>query len=231
MSEFTKIEIEDGIGTITLDDGKANALGFTMIEHINNALDQAEATADVIVMTGRNGVMTAGFDLKVMRNEPDRVMDLVTQGGQLLVRMFSSRKPVLLASTGHGIAAGALLMLTGDYRISIAGDFKYGLNESAIGMVLPPFGIDLARFKLDQKYLDMAAVGADLFDPEMARVIGYTDEVVEADKFTARVLEKAEYFKTLDARAYAGNKRLIRKSLADKMMADLSAQRAGGITA
>ena len=231
MSEFTKIEIEDGIGTITLDDGKANALGFTMIEHINNALDQAEATADVIVMTGRNGVMTAGFDLKVMRNEPDRVMDLVTQGGQLLVRMFSSRKPVLLASTGHGIAAGALLMLTGDYRISIAGDFKYGLNESAIGMVLPPFGIDLARFKLDQKYLDMAAVGADLFDPEMARVIGYTDEVVEADKFTARVLEKAQYLKTLDARAYAGNKRLIRKSLADKMMADLSAQRAGGVTA
>lgn len=221
MSEFAKVKIEEGIATITLDDGKANALGFTMIEHINKALDEAETGADVIVIAGREGVMTAGFDLKVMRNEPDRVMDLVTQGGQLLVRIFSCPKPVLLASTGHGIAAGALLMLTGDYRISMAGDFKYGLNESAIGMVLPPYGIDLARFKLDQKYLDMAAVGADLYDPEMARDIGYTDEVVVAGKFQARVREKAEYFKALDAKAYAGNKRLVRKTLAEKMEADL----------
>ena len=221
MSEFTKVEIEDGIATITLDDGKANALGFTMIEHINKALDEAEAAADVIVMTGREGVMTAGFDLKVMRNEPDRVMDLVTQGGQMLVRIFASPKPVLLASTGHGIAAGALLMLSGDYRISMAGDFKYGLNESAIGMVLPPYGMDLARFKLNQKFLDMAVVGADLYGPEMASQIGYTDEVAAADKFAARVREKAEYFKTLDAKAYAGNKRHIRQALADKMAANL----------
>ncbi len=223
MSEFTKVEIEDGIATITLDDGKANALGFTMIEHINKALDEVEAAADVIVMTGREGVMTAGFDLKVMRNEPDRVMDLVTQGGQMLVRIFASPKPVLLASTGHGIAAGALLMLSGDYRISMAGDFKYGLNESAIGMVLPPYGMDLARFKLNQKFLDMAVVGADLYGPEMASQIGYTDEVAAADKFAARVREKAEYFKTLDAKAYAGNKRHIRQALADKMAADLKA--------
>ena len=223
MSEFTKVKIEDGIATITLDDGKANALGFTMIEHINKALDEAEAAADVIVMTGREGVMTAGFDLKVMRNEPDRVMDLVTQGGQMLVRIFASPKPVLLASTGHGIAAGALLMLSGDYRISMAGDFKYGLNESAIGMVLPPYGMDLARFKLNQKFLDMAVVGADLYGPEMASQIGYTDEVAAADKFAARVREKAEYFKTLDAKAYAGNKRHIRQALADKMAADLKA--------
>ena len=223
MSKFTKVEIEDGIATITLDDGKANALGFTMIEHINKALDEAEGAADVIVMTGREGVMTAGFDLKVMRNEPDRVMDLVTQGGQMLVRIFASPKPVLLASTGHGIAAGALLMLSGDYRISMAGDFKYGLNESAIGMVLPPYGMDLARFKLNQKFLDMAVVGADLYGPEMASQIGYTDEVATADKFAARVREKAEYFKTLDAKAYAGNKRHIRQALADKMAADLKA--------
>lgn len=223
MSKFTKVEIEDGIATITLDDGKANALGFTMIEHINKALDEAEAAADVIIMTGREGVMTAGFDLKVMRNEPERVMDLVTQGGQMLVRIFASPKPVLLASTGHGIAAGALLMLSGDYRISMAGDFKYGLNESAIGMVLPPYGMDLARFKLNQKFLDMAVVGADLYGPEMASQIGYTDEVAAADKFAARVHEKAEYFKTLDAKAYAGNKRHIRQALADKMAADLKA--------
>ena len=223
MSEFAKIEIESGIATITLDDGKANALGFTMIEHINKALDTAEADADVIVLTGLPGVMTAGFDLKVMRNEPDRVMDLVTQGGDMLVRIFGSDKPVIVASPGHGIAAGALLMLSGDYRIGVAGDFKYGLNESAIGMVLPPFGMDLARFKLNQKYLDIAVVGADLFGPKPASEIGFLDEVAAPDDFSARVREKAEYFKTLDGKAYAGNKREIRQSLVKKMTAELHA--------
>ena len=223
MSEFAKIEIESGIATITLDDGKANALGFTMIEHINKALDTAEADADVIVLTGRPGVMTAGFDLKVMRNEPDRVMDLVTQGGDMLVRIFGSDKPVIVASPGHGIAAGALLMLSGDYRIGVAGDFKYGLNESAIGMVLPPFGMDLARFKLNQKYLDIAVVGADLFGPKPASEIGFLDEVAAPDDFSARVREKAEYCKTLDGKAYAGNKREIRQSLVKKMTAELHA--------
>lgn len=223
MSEFAKIEIESGIATITLDDGKANALGFTMIEHINKALDTAEADADVIVLTGRPGVMTAGFDLKVMRNEPDRVMDLVTQGGDMLVRIFGSDKPVIVASPGHGIAAGALLMLSGDYRIGVAGDFKYGLNESAIGMVLPQYGMDLARFKLNQKYLDIAVVGADLFGPEPASEIGFLDEVAAPDDFSARVREKAEYFKTLDGKAYAGNKREIRQSLVKKMTAELHA--------
>ena len=223
MSEFAKIEIESGIATITLDDGKANALGFTMIEHINKALDTAEADADVIVLTGLPGVMTAGFDLKVMRNEPDRVMDLVTQGGDMLVRIFGSDKPVIVASPGHGIAAGALLMLSGDYRIGVAGDFKYGLNESAIGMVLPQYGMDLARFKLNQKYLDIAVVGADLFGPKPASEIGFLDEVAAPDDFSARVREKAEYFKTLDGKAYAGNKREIRQSLVKKMTAELHA--------
>ena len=167
--------------------------------------------------------MTAGFDLKVMRNEPDRVMDLVTQGGDMLVRIFGSDKPVIVASPGHGIAAGALLMLSGDYRIGVAGDFKYGLNESAIGMVLPQYGMDLARFKLNQKYLDIAVVGADLFGPKPASEIGFLDEVAAPDDFSARVREKAEYFKTLDGKAYAGNKREIRQSLVKKMTAELHA--------
>ena len=53
------------------------------------------------------------------------------------MRIFSSKKPIAIASPGHGIAAGGLLMLAADYRIGVDGDSRYGLNESAIGMVLP----------------------------------------------------------------------------------------------
>ncbi|MGC6534229.1 MAG: crotonase/enoyl-CoA hydratase family protein [Parvibaculales bacterium] len=223
MSEFASYKIEDGIAVITMNDGKANALGFGMQEELNAALDAAEEQADVIVLTAEGRAMSAGFDLKVMQNEPDRAGEMVANGGRLLNRIFSCPKPVIIASPGHGIAAGGLLMLTADYRIGAEGDARYGLNESAIGMVLPDFGYDLAQFKLNNKYLDMCFVGAELIDSATAVKAGFLDETVPADKLHDTAMEKAKAMQQLHGKAYAGNKRLVRGALTDKMTADLAA--------
>ena len=94
MTNFASCSISDGIAIITLDDGKANAFSFDMMVAINDAMDEAEASADVIIITGRDGVMCAGFDLKVMQNDANKVPEMVGNGGRLLVRIFSSKKPV-----------------------------------------------------------------------------------------------------------------------------------------
>jgi len=221
MTDFASCSISNGIATITLDDGKANAFSFDMMVAINNAMDEAEAGADVIIITGRDGVMCAGFDLKVMQNDADKVPEMVGNGGKLLVRIFSSKKPVIIASPGHGIAAGGLLMLAADYRIGVDSESRYGLNESAIGMVLPPFGYDLAVFKINNKYLDRCFAGAELIDPQTAVEASFLDEVVATDKLLDRALEKAAEMQNLDSRAYAGNKKLVRGALTEKMTADL----------
>ena len=221
MTDFASCSISDDIATITLDDGKANAFSFDMMDAINNAMDEAEAGADVIVITGRDGVMCAGFDLKVMQNDADKVPEMVGNGGKLLVRIFSSKKPVIIASPGHGIAAGGLLMLAADYRIGVDSESRYGLNESAIGMVLPPFGYDLAVFKINNKYLDRCFAGAELIDPQTAVEASFLDEVVATDKLMDRALEKAAEMQKLDGGAYAGNKKLVRGALTEKMIADL----------
>ena len=221
MTEFASCSISDGIATITLDDGKANAFSFDMMAAINNAMDEAEAGADVIIITGRDGVMCAGFDLKVMQNDADKVPEMVGNGGKLLVRIFSSKKPVIIASTGHGIAAGGLLMLAADYRIGVDSESRYGLNESAIGMVLPPFGYDLAAFKINNKYLDRCFAGAELIDPQTAIEASFLDEVVAPEKLMGRALEKAAEMQKLDGKAFAGNKKLVRGALTAKMAADL----------
>jgi enoyl-CoA hydratase len=221
MTEFATCAIEDGIATITLDDGKANAFGFDMMAAINAAMDDAEANADAIIITGREGVMCAGFDLKVMQNDADKVPLMVGNGGRLLVRIFSSKKPIIIASTGHGIAAGGLLMLAADYRIGVDSESRYGLNESAIGMVLPPFGYDLAAFKINNKYLDRCFAGAELIDPATAIEASFLDEVVATDKPMDRAREKAAEMQKLDGRAFAGNKKLVRGALTEKMAADL----------
>lgn len=224
MSDFATCQINDGIAVITMDDGKANAFSFDMMAAINTAMDEAEANADVIVLTGRAGVMCAGFDLKVMQNDAEKVPEMVGNGGALLVRIFSCKKPVIIASAGHGIAAGGLLMLSADYRIGIDGESRYGLNESAIGMVLPPFGYDLAVFKINNKYLDRCFIGAELIDPQTAVEASFLDEVVAPEDLMARAMEKAQELQKLDGKAYAGNKKLVRGALTDKMSADLKSQ-------
>ncbi|NCF79023.1 MAG: crotonase/enoyl-CoA hydratase family protein [Alphaproteobacteria bacterium] len=223
MTEFASSTITDGIAVITLDDGKVNALSFDMMATLNAALAEAEANADVIILTSGRAAMCAGFDLKVMRNEPDKVADMVGHGGRLMLRIFSSKTPIIIASPGHGIAGGCLLMLTGDYRIGVEGESRYGLNESAIGMVLPPYGIDWARFKINNQHLDRCFVGAELVDSATAQKFGILDEVVTQDTLMVRAMEKAQEFQQLDGKAFAGNKRLVRGALTAKMKADLDA--------
>jgi enoyl-CoA hydratase len=222
MSDFATLSIEDGIGIITLNDGKANAFSFDMMAALQACLDKAEAEADVIVLTAEGRAMCAGFDLKVMKEQPERVAQMVGNGGTFLHRLFSSPKPTIIAAPGHGIAAGGLLMLSADYRIASDGDARFGLNESAIGMVLPPYGLDLAVFRIDNKYLDASFVGAELFDVATAIKAGFLDEVVPADRLMQRAMEKAKAMQALHPKAYAGNKRLIRGAVSDKIAAELA---------
>jgi enoyl-CoA hydratase len=85
---------------------------------------------------------------------------MVEAGAELLLKIYMHPQPVIIGCTGHAVAAGALLLLTGDYRIGISGDFKIGLNETSIGLSLPTFGLELARDRLDGRYLNRANMGA-----------------------------------------------------------------------
>ena len=63
MSDFVTYEVADRIATRTMDDGKANAFGIGMTTALCDALDRAESEAGAVVITGRPGVLCAGFDL------------------------------------------------------------------------------------------------------------------------------------------------------------------------
>lgn len=222
MTDYASVSITDGIAVITLNDGKANAFSFAMMEALEACMDKAEAEADVIVLTAEGRAMSAGFDLGVMKNQPDRVGEMVTNGGKFLTRLFANDKPIIIAAPGHGIAAGGLLMLAADYRIAAEGDGRFGLNESAIGMVLPDYGYQLAAFRIDNKYLDASFVGAELFDVPSAVKAGFLDEAVPADQLMTRAMEKAKTYQALHPKAYACNKKLIRGKTAEAMQASVA---------
>ena len=211
MTDLVTVVDQDTHVLIAMDDGKANALGFDMFAALNAALDQAEAAGKCIVLAGRPGRFSAGFDLTVMARQDADTLRLLRSGADLALRLFDASVPVVGAVSGHAIAMGALLCLSVDYRVGAAGDFKLGLNEVEIGMTLPWFGVELARARLANEWIGRAVDLATLFDPERATQVGYLDEVVEAERLTDRAGEVAAAFARLNMTAFAETKARTRE--------------------
>lgn len=213
MSELVTIEENEAYTMITMDDGKANALSFAMFEAVNAALDTAEAAGKVVIIAGRPGKFSAGFDLSVMGAGGEPMMKLLRMGADLSVRLLCFSTPVVLAVSGHALAMGALLCLSADYRVGMQGNYKLGLNEVAIGMTLPWFGIELARARLAETQLNDAVGLAHVYDPDSAVSAGYLDEVVEDVQLIDRAIELATSYSALNMPAHKATKARIREPM------------------
>lgn len=210
MGELVSYTLQERIATVAMDDGKANALSFQMIDELNAALDQAEADKAVVLLTGRPGRFSAGFDLQVMHGGGKPMRDLVVAGAELFVRLQGFPAPVVAACTGHGMAGGALMLLSVDYRIGTEGAFKIGLNEVAIGMTLPHFCIEIARPRLSPTHFYRAVTLSELYAPKDAMAAGYLDAVVPEDKLSEAAEHTAGMLAKLDPEAYFQTKKRIR---------------------
>jgi len=213
MSSPVTITQEATHTLICMDDGKANALSFAMLDALGSALDTAAASGKVVVIAGRPGRFSAGFDLAVMGAGGEAMLRLLRQGAELSRRLLTFDTPVILAVSGHALAMGALLCLSADYRIGLRGNYKLGLNEVAIGMTLPWFGIELARARLDETQLSQAVGLARVYDPASAVAAGYLDEASDEAQFQARIGEVAATFATLDMAAHKATKARVREPL------------------
>jgi enoyl-CoA hydratase len=207
----TRYELTDGIATITMDDGKVNAVGPDMSAELLGHFDRAEADeAKVVVLAGRERTLSAGFDLKV---EPAGWPAMMAAGARLSARMLSFPRPVVVACPGNAIAMGGFLLLSGDYRVGAAGDGRIGLNEVAIGLTIPWFAIEIARHRLPRPAFDRCTVTGVLLGPEEARAAGFLDEVVPADALDAAALAAAQQLATVNAAAHAATKLRVRREV------------------
>ncbi len=205
-------ELKDGIATITLDDGKRNALSPAMFTAINAALDQAEADKAIVIFTGRQDVFSAGFDLKVMKGGGTQTISMLKAGYSLTARVLAYPYPVITACNGHVLAMGVFLMLSTDYTIGSTGDYKVSANEVAIGMKLPRVAEEMLRLRLRPADFQKAGVLAQYFSVEEAREAGFFDELVAPSELSNRAWEKAQELAKLDMWAHRGTKQRMRAS-------------------
>jgi enoyl-CoA hydratase len=179
--QYTDGPTDAGIAVITMDDGKANALGHDLLGALLAALDEADASgADAVVIAGRPGRFSAGFDLSVMKAGGTGPKEMLAAGVDVFLRIYQFPRPVIVACTGHAIAAGAIILMSSDLRVGTAGEFKIGMPELTIGMPLPFFATELMRDRLSKRHLARATLG-QMYDPETAIDVGFLDEVVSAE--------------------------------------------------
>ena len=112
MSEPVSYHLEDGIAALGMDDGKVNAMSIAMLESLHAAFDRAEADRAVVLLSGREGIFSDGFDLKVFPQGPGPTVKMLRLGATLAERILSFPFPVVTACPGHAYPAGAFL--TGD---------------------------------------------------------------------------------------------------------------------
>jgi enoyl-CoA hydratase len=218
-------ELREKIAVVGMDDGKANALSFALMDEVDEAVSRAEREAAAVVLAGRKGRFCAGFDLAEMMGGADKARAMVTRGADFLMRLYALPMPLVIACTGHALAGGALLVLTGDVRVAARGAFRIGLNEVQIGLPVPVLAMELARDRLSPAHLTAATLFADVVDPERAVPTGWVDELASEEGLLDAALAHARRLSALSRDAYAKTKvslrgrtvRYVRETLADDM--------------
>ncbi|NLJ12955.1 crotonase/enoyl-CoA hydratase family protein [Denitrificimonas caeni] len=217
MSELIQYNCNEGIATLTLNNGKVNAISPDMVAAFNQCLDQAEKDRAIVIITGQPGILSGGYDLKVMTSSPENAINLVASGSTLARRMLAHPYPIIVACPGHAIAKGAFLLLSADYRIGAEGAFNIGLNEVLIGMTMHHAGIELAKDRLSKAAFQRSVINGELFSPAAAVEAGFLDRVVPAEQLMATALGVATLMKKINMKAHRNTKLKVRKQLLETL--------------
>ena len=224
MADLLSYQREGDIAVITMDDGKANALSLAMLDALRDTLARAEKEQAAIVLAGRAGRFSGGFDLNVIREGSDATAEMVRRGFELSEQMLRFPRPLVIACTGHAIAMAAFVLLSGDYRVGAAGDFKVVANEVAIGLTMPLAAIELCRYRLTPPAYDKTVLLSEVFSPGQAVAAGFFDEVVQPEEVIGRACEKATQLTALNADAHAATKLRARDQLLKALRAAIEAE-------
>lgn len=213
--------LEGTTAVVRMDDGKANALSDAMIDALLDSLARAEKEASAMVLAGRPDRFCAGFDLKIMMSGPDNAKALLRRGSDLLMKLYGLPIPLVIACTGHALAGGALVLLTGDVRVGASGAFRIGLNEVSIGMPVPVLAMELARDRITTTELGRATLQAQIYSPEEAARVGYLDTVVVPEDVLTRAKEEASRLGALSRSAFSATKTRLRGKTIGHILATL----------
>ncbi|MFN3579083.1 MAG: crotonase/enoyl-CoA hydratase family protein [Pseudomonas sp.] len=210
--------ISNGLAEITLNDGKVNALSQVMLDYLLAALEQTAQADCAVLITGREGIFSAGYDRKLIDAGGPACDAMRAAGDRLTLALLDYPAPVVIASSGHCMAKAAFMLLLADYRLGVEGDFRTGLNEVAIGMTMPDAAMPQARARLAPQWLDRCALQAQILNPQQALEAGFYDELASPDDLLQRARDKTKELAALDRKAYRETRKLLNAPLREQIL-------------
>ena len=241
MSTPVTYSVGDGVAHIAMDDGKVNVMSLAILESLHDAFDRAARDqAMVVFSSARDGIFSAGFDLKVFAaKDVAGSVAMVRAGAELALKLLTFPRPVLSICSGHAYPMGAFLLLSSDLRIGTSGSYTIGFNEVAIGIPVPSFALELGRARMHPAWLSRAATTGEMFGPQDAVSAGYLDMLVPRQALDETVRSSIETLQkvhqpshaTVKQRLHGATVELIRSKIESELTVEAYLQREGSRTA
>jgi enoyl-CoA hydratase/carnithine racemase len=215
MSDFVRLEVEGGIGTIRLDRPPMNALNAEIQDALHAAADEVTARRDVsaVIIYGGEKVFAAGADIKEM--QPMSYTDMVDRSAALqaaFIAIARIPKPTVAAITGYALGAGCELTLACDFRVA-GENAKFGQPEVLLGVIPGAGGTQrLSRLIGPARAKDIIFTGRFVSADEALR-IGLVDEVVAPEEVYAAARRRVERYVGGPAYAIRAAKEAIDRGL------------------
>ena len=224
MANLATYSRSGSVGTIVMDDGKANVMSLNMLSALHAAFDQAEQDKTVAILKARGKHFSGGFDLNVFaKGSAEEQYLMVQAGAELALRILSFPTPVVAACHGNAFPMGAFLIMSCDHRIAAEGNYRIGMNEVAIGLTMPLAAIEILRQRLAPAQFNRAAMLAEPFSPQAAIEAGFLDQVVEPTEVQSTARAVAVSLSSLDMPAHYATKLRVRAHTLEALRAGIDA--------
>jgi enoyl-CoA hydratase/carnithine racemase len=188
-----KLEKNNSVSILRLNNGKANALSADVFDEVGSLITNfLDSDSKALVLTGSTGFFSGGLELPaIVDYSREELKEFMNKFESMLLKIFTSNKPIICAVNGHAIAGGLVIALQCDYRIASTGKYKLGLLETKLGIGLPLLPLESLRAQVPVKSWMRIAFEAELFNPETALELGIVDEVVSAEELEIAAINKA----------------------------------------
>jgi methylglutaconyl-CoA hydratase len=215
MSYTTILVVEEnGVRRITLNrPERRNAMTPEMQAELIAAMEEAAASdCRVVVFAGAGEAFCAGLDLSALQGMNDKSAAEHTADAEQVARLFRTLydlpKPTIAVVHGAAIAGGTGLATMCDFKLAVPGA-KFGYTEVRIGFVPAVVSAFLVLQIGEKQARDLLLTGR-LFTSEEALRLNLVNELVEAERLEARLLERVGVLKANSPEALAATKRLLR---------------------
>jgi enoyl-CoA hydratase len=226
MINLVDYQCRDGVARIIMDDGRVNIMSTQMLQSLHEAFDRAsEDRAIAVLSSGRPGIFSAGFDLKVFAaRDVAGSIAMVKSGADLILKLLAFDTPVISICAGHAYPMGAFLLLSSDLRLGVEGPYGIGFNEVIVGIPVPGFALELGRSRLHPAWLSRTATIGEMYGPSDAVTAGFLDRAVPEAEIEDALVAAIAGLRQVHQPSHAMVKRRLRADTISAMRAAVEAE-------